>query len=118
MDSLVQCCLKQFGCGKFILFSHIKNISLTLCYRRACFLTSSLTATIAITLQIPMAIIADVIFKDKTFPLLFYIGSIPMCMALITVAVLVKNEDSDPLLRFFKIIYRKACHCRRVSVVR
>lgn len=84
----------------------------------ACFLTSSLTATIAVTLQIPLAILADVIFKDKEFPFLFYMGSLPMCLSLITVAILVKNEDSDPLLRFFKIIYRKACHCRRVSVVR
>ncbi|XP_037042736.1 solute carrier family 35 member F5 isoform X2 [Bradysia coprophila] len=84
----------------------------------ACFLTSSLTATIAVTLQIPLAILADVIFKDKEFPLLFYMGSLPMCLSLILVAILVKNEDSDPLLRFFKIIYRKACHCRRASVVR
>ncbi|KAJ6644463.1 Solute carrier family 35 member F5 [Pseudolycoriella hygida] len=84
----------------------------------ACFLTSSLTATIALTLQIPLTILVDVIVEQKTFPLLFYAGTILMCSSLIIVTFLVKNEDSDPLLRFFKIIYRKACHCRRVNVVR
>lgn len=85
---------------------------------RACFLTSSVVGTLSISLQIPMAMLFDVVLKHKVFHLLFYVGSLPILLALFIVAALLKSDDSDPLLRFFKIIYRKACHCRRPSVVR
>lgn len=83
-----------------------------------CFLTSSLVGTLAISLQIPLSMLFDLILKEKTYTMPFYLGSIPIFLALIFVAFLVKYDDGDPLLRFFKIIYRKMCNCRRASVVR
>lgn len=86
--------------------------------RRACFMTSSIIGTIAMTLQIPLSMMFDVLVKGKTFPLLFYVGALPMCLSLVAVALLLRNDDSDPLLRFCQIVYRKVCHCRQPGVVR
>lgn len=104
---------------KFITWfanTHFESILFLFC--RSCFLTSSLIGTIGMTLQIPLAMLFDVVFKSKTFSTLFYFGTIPMCGSLIFVGILMKNEDSDPLLRFIKIFYRKLCQCRRPNVVR
>lgn len=81
-------------------------------------MTSSLIGTIAMTLQIPLAMLFDVIFKSKTFSSLFYFGTIPMCGSLLFVGFLMKNEDSDPLWRLIKIAYRKLCLCKRPNIVR
>lgn len=94
------------------LFKKKKKLS------RSCFLTSSLIGTIGITLQIPLSMLFDVAFKNKTFSTIFYFGTIPICASLVFVGILIKNEDSDPLLRIIKIIYRKACNCKRPNVVR
>lgn len=85
---------------------------------RSCFLTSSLIGTIAMTLQIPLAMLFDVVFKSKIFPSLFYFGTIPMCASLLFVGFLIENEDSDPLWRFIKVAHRKFILCRQPSVVR
>lgn len=70
------------------------------------------------TLQIPLAMLFDVVFKSKSFSSLFYFGTIPMCGSLLFVGFLMQNEDSDPLWRFIKIAYRKFVLCRRPNVVR
>lgn len=83
-----------------------------------CFLTSSLIATIAITLQIPLAMLFDMILYKKTYPFLFYLGSVPMFLSIIFVAFLMKYDDQDPILRLFKITYRKLTNLRRANIVR
>lgn len=83
-----------------------------------CLLTSTLVGTLAIALQIPLAMLFDLVLHNKQYPPLFYFGSIPMFLSLVFVAFLVKNDDSDPLLRFFKIIYRKLWICRKTHVIR
>lgn len=83
-----------------------------------CFLTSSLIGTLALSLQIPLSMLFDLILHDKKYPPLFYFGAIPMFLSLVFVAFLVKYDDSDPLLRFFKIMYRKLWICRKGHVVR
>lgn len=70
------------------------------------------------TLQIPLAMLFDVVFKSKTFSSLFYVGTIPMCGSLLFVGFLMKNEDSDPLWQLIKITYRKLCLCKRPNIVR
>lgn len=87
-------------------------------FSSGCFLTSSLFGTLAMSLQIPLSILFDVLLRGKTYSLLFYLGSIPIFLSLILVALLVKNDDNDPVLRFFKILYRKCYNCRRVNVIR
>ncbi|KAM7345601.1 solute carrier family 35 member F5 [Cochliomyia hominivorax] len=83
-----------------------------------CFLTSSLIGTIAISLQIPLSILFDVLLKKKPYSPLFYMGSVPTFMALILLALLMRNDDSDPLMRLFKVIYRKLCNCKKPNIIR
>lgn len=72
-----------------------------------CFLTSSLIGTLAITLQIPLSMLMDVLIRGKTYPTMFYLGSIPVAISVVFVAILLKYEDSDPVLMLLKLGYRK-----------
>lgn len=72
-----------------------------------CFLTSSLIGTLTITLQIPLSMLMDVLIRGKTYPLMFYLGSIPVAISVIFVAILLKFEDSDPVLGALRLAYRK-----------
>ncbi|XP_017090682.2 solute carrier family 35 member F5 [Drosophila bipectinata] len=83
-----------------------------------CFLTSSLIGTLAMSLQIPLAIMFDVLLKNKPYSPMFYMGSIPIFVALVLVSLLMRNDDSDPLMKLFKIVYRKVCGCHKPSIVR
>ncbi|XP_075169361.1 solute carrier family 35 member F5 [Haematobia irritans] len=83
-----------------------------------CFLTSSLIGTIAMSLQIPLSILFDVFLKRKPYSPLFYIGSLPIFFALILVALLMRNDETDPLMRLCKLIYRKCCKCKKPNIVR
>ncbi|XP_068145269.1 solute carrier family 35 member F5 [Drosophila tropicalis] len=84
-----------------------------------CFLTSSLIGTLAMSLQIPLAIVFDVLLKHKPYSPMFYMGSIPIFIALILVALLARNDDSDPLMKLLKILYRKlVCGCQKANIVR
>ncbi|EDV36526.1 uncharacterized protein Dana_GF13002, isoform C [Drosophila ananassae] len=83
-----------------------------------CFLTSSLIGTLAMSLQIPLAIMFDVLLKNKPYSPMFYMGSIPIFVALVLVSLLMRNDDSDPLMKLLKIVYRKVCGCHKPSIVR
>lgn len=73
----------------------------------AVFLTSSLIGTLTITLQIPLAMVMDMLIRGQTYPPMFYWGSIPVIVSVVLVALLLKFEDSDPALSLIKICYRK-----------
>lgn len=72
-----------------------------------CFLTSSLVATLALSLTIPLTMIADVFIKDVDYSLLFYLGSIPIFIAFFVVTFLTHWENWDPVL----VGLRKLIHC-------
>uniref|UniRef100_A0A1B0GIH8 Solute carrier family 35 member F5 n=1 Tax=Lutzomyia longipalpis TaxID=7200 RepID=A0A1B0GIH8_LUTLO len=83
-----------------------------------CFLTSSLIGTLSMTFQIPLAMLFDMVLRGKEYPLLFYLGSIPIAFSVIFVAILLKYEDTDPVLKVLKLLYRKLCFLRQPSIVR
>lgn len=83
-----------------------------------CLLTSSVVGTLAMSLQLPLAMLFDLVLRNKSYPPLFYLGTIPMFFALVFVAFLTKNDDVDPLLRIVKIVYRKLWICRKTHVIR
>uniref|UniRef100_A0A1L8DF42 Solute carrier family 35 member F5 n=1 Tax=Nyssomyia neivai TaxID=330878 RepID=A0A1L8DF42_9DIPT len=83
-----------------------------------CFLTSSLIGTLAMTFQIPLAMLFDMVLRGKDYPLLFYLGSIPIAFSVIFVALLLKYEDSDPVLKVLKLLYRRICFMRQPNIVR
>lgn len=72
------------------------NVNKVNYFRRSCLLTSSLIATLAITLTIPMSMIADVVFKGASYNYWFYIGSIPVLVGFVGVTLLGVG-DWDPL---------------------
>lgn len=82
-------------------------------FSRGCFLTSSLIATVAMSLTIPMSMVADVLLKKVSYPCLFYAGTIPVVVAFIAVTVLSHYENWDPVLDGFRWCYVTACRRTR-----
>lgn len=78
-----------------------------------CFLTSSLIATIAISLTIPMSMFADVVFKRVNYPSIFYIGTIPMFIAFFAVTLLAYYENWDPVMEGIRRLYLVICRKSR-----
>lgn len=65
-------------------------------------------ATIAISLTIPMTMLADVLFKRISYPCAFYAGTVPILLAFVCVAILAHFEHWDPVLDALR------CGCRLV----
>ncbi|XP_012936842.1 solute carrier family 35 member F5 [Aplysia californica] len=81
-----------------------------------CFLSSSLIATLALSLVIPMNMIADGVIKGVSFELLFYLGTIPIVFAFFVISFLTHWENWDPVLLGIKKLLH--CLCRRRSLAR
>lgn len=90
----------------------IAFILLLLTYR-GCFLTSSLIATLAVSLIMPMSMIADVLLKNVEYPCIFYLGTIPMLLAFLTVSLLSYYDNWDPVMDLLKKIYIWICKKNR-----
>jgi len=81
-----------------------------------CFYTSSLIATLSISLTIPLTTAADVVkFKikneTKSFDTLFYIGSVPMFLSFFLVAMVSHWNNWDPILECFQNSWKRAFAC-------
>ncbi|XP_015126740.1 solute carrier family 35 member F5 [Diachasma alloeum] len=70
-----------------------------------CFLTSSLLATLAVSLSMPMSMIADVLLKKVEYSCIFYLGMVPMVLAFITVSLLSHYDNWDPVMDLIKSFY-------------
>ncbi|XP_022907966.1 solute carrier family 35 member F5 isoform X2 [Onthophagus taurus] len=77
-----------------------------------CFLTSSLIATIAISLTIPMTMFADVIVKKISYQYLFYVGTVPIALAFVFVSILSHYENWDPVYNTLRLVYTTICRRR------
>jgi len=66
-----------------------------------CFYTSSLIATLAMGLTIPLSIAADVFWKQKSYHPIFVIGAIPMFCSFFIIVLLTHYQDWDPLMDLF-----------------
>ncbi|XP_001601634.2 solute carrier family 35 member F5 [Nasonia vitripennis] len=78
-----------------------------------CFLTSSLIATLAISLTMPISMIVDVLLKKVEYPCIFYLGTIPMILAFFTVSLLSHFDNWDPVLDLVKKLYKWICRRSR-----
>lgn len=76
-----------------------------------CFLTSSLIATVAISLTIPLSMLADILFERVHYPGLFYLGSFPMFLSFFTVTLLAHFDNQDPVLEGIRRLF--SCWCSR-----
>ncbi|XP_044264040.1 solute carrier family 35 member F5 isoform X2 [Tribolium madens] len=70
-----------------------------------CFLTSSLMATMSMSLTIPMTMLTDVFLKKIVYPSLFYTGTIPMVVAFLAVTLLSHYDNWDPVLDVLRCAY-------------
>ena len=84
-----------------------------------CFYSSSLIATLSISLTIPLTTFADVLVKKVSYDKLFYIGSIPMFVSFFLVAMVSHWNNWDPILDgikyLWRIICKKCCGLRQVN---
>ncbi|TRY61755.1 hypothetical protein TCAL_09140 [Tigriopus californicus] len=62
-----------------------------------CFYTSSLVATLAISLTIPLSVMADAFWKKKSYSPIFFVGAIPMFISFFIVGMLTHYQDWDPV---------------------
>ncbi|KAK9869157.1 hypothetical protein WA026_002903 [Henosepilachna vigintioctopunctata] len=81
-----------------------------------CFYTSSLIATLAISLTIPMTMLTDVFLKKISYPHLFMAGTVPMVLSFLAVTVLSNYENWDPVLSLLRCAYLSVC--RRTRFIR
>lgn len=76
-----------------------------------CFLTSSLMGTLALSLTIPLSIIADMCMHKVQFSWLFFAGAIPVFVSFFIATLLCHYNNWDPVMvgirRVFVFIFRK-----------
>ncbi|XP_071540147.1 solute carrier family 35 member F5 isoform X2 [Panulirus ornatus] len=72
-----------------------------------CFLTSSLMATLSLSLTIPLTMFVDIWLKDIKYSLFIYVGSLPMILSFVAVTLLTHYENWDPLMDGVKFLCRK-----------
>ncbi len=72
-----------------------------------CFYTSSLIATLSLSLTIPMSILADILWKGKGYGPTFLAGAAPMFFSFFVVAMLTHYEDWDPALDLLKSVWSR-----------
>ncbi|XP_030642296.1 solute carrier family 35 member F5-like [Chanos chanos] len=76
-----------------------------------CFLTSSLIGTLALSLTIPLSVIADMCTQKVHFSWLFFAGAVPVFLSFFIVTLLCHYNNWDPamvgLRRVFAFICRK-----------
>lgn len=74
-----------------------------------CFLTSSLIATLSVSLTIPLTIVFDIFLKKVDYPLQFFLGTLPMFLSFFAVAFLTHYENWDPVLVGIKKLVNFCC---------
>uniref|UniRef100_A0A3P9NHV2 Solute carrier family 35 member F5 n=1 Tax=Poecilia reticulata TaxID=8081 RepID=A0A3P9NHV2_POERE len=76
-----------------------------------CFLTSSLIGTLALSLTIPLSILADICLQKVQFSWLFFAGAVPVFLSFFIAALLCHYNNWDPVLlalrRLYTFMFRK-----------
>jgi len=76
-----------------------------------CFLTSSLIATLSLSLTVPFSMIADAILWKKSYPWPFMVGSVLVILAFCFASVLA-HWDWDPVQSFLVNVSPRLCYPR------
>ncbi|ELT94817.1 hypothetical protein CAPTEDRAFT_20302 [Capitella teleta] len=84
----------------------------------ACFLTSTLVATLALGLIIPMTMIADMYFKEASYNWMFYTGIGPLFLSFFGVSILCFYENWDPVYVCIKRSLQFICRRRIIARIR
>ncbi|KAG8540579.1 hypothetical protein GDO81_019012 [Engystomops pustulosus] len=81
-----------------------------------CFLTSSLVGSLALSLTIPLSIIADICLQKVHFSWVFFAGALPVFVSFFVVTLLCHYNNWDPVMVAVRRIF--AFICRKHRVVR
>ncbi|KAM3916282.1 solute carrier family 35 member F5 isoform 1-T2 [Leptodactylus fuscus] len=81
-----------------------------------CFLTSSLVGTLALSLTIPLSIIADICMQKVSFSWVFFAGALPVFVSFFIVTLLCHYNNWDPVMVAVRRIF--AFLCRKHRMVR
>ncbi|XP_024259184.1 solute carrier family 35 member F5 isoform X1 [Oncorhynchus tshawytscha] len=83
-----------------------------------CFLTSSLIGTLALSLTIPLSIIADICMQKVSFSWLFFAGAVPVFLSFFIATLLCHYNNWDPVMvglrRVFAFICRSTHRIQRL----
>nr|XP_055218754.1 solute carrier family 35 member F5-like [Gorilla gorilla gorilla] len=82
-----------------------------------CFLTSSLIGTLALSLTIPLSIIADMCVQKVQFSWLFFAGAIPVFFSFFIVTLLCHYNNWDPVMVGIRRIFAFICRKHRIQRV-
>ncbi|XP_028928740.1 solute carrier family 35 member F5 isoform X5 [Ornithorhynchus anatinus] len=80
-----------------------------------CFLTSSLIGTLAISLTIPLSVIADMCVRKVQFSWLFLAGSVPVFLSFVTVTLLCHYNNWDPVTVGIRRVFAFICRKHRIQ---
>ncbi|KAJ8256004.1 hypothetical protein COCON_G00198680 [Conger conger] len=80
-----------------------------------CFLTSSLIGTLALSLTIPLSIIADMCMQKARFSWLFFAGAIPVFLSFFIAALLCHYNNWDPVMVGLRRVFAFVCRKHRAQ---
>uniref|UniRef100_A0A665WJL2 Solute carrier family 35 member F5 n=1 Tax=Echeneis naucrates TaxID=173247 RepID=A0A665WJL2_ECHNA len=80
-----------------------------------CFLTSSLIGTLALSLTIPLSIIADICMQKVRFSWLFFAGAVPVFLSFFIATLLCHYNNWDPVLVGLRRVYAFICRKHRIQ---
>ncbi|XP_015264642.1 PREDICTED: solute carrier family 35 member F5 [Gekko japonicus] len=80
-----------------------------------CFLTSSLIGTLALSLTIPLSIIADMCMQKVTFSWLFFAGAIPVFFSFFIATLLCHYNNWDPVMVGIRRVFVFFCRKHRIQ---
>ncbi|XP_053327911.1 solute carrier family 35 member F5 [Spea bombifrons] len=80
-----------------------------------CFLTSSLIGTLALSLTIPLSIIADMCMQKVRFSWVFFAGAVPVFVSFFVVTLLCHYNNWDPVMVGIRRVFAFICRKHRIS---
>ncbi|CAN2389058.1 Solute carrier family 35 [Pristimantis euphronides] len=80
-----------------------------------CFLTSSLVGTLALSLTIPLSIIADICMQKVRFSWVFFAGALPVFISFFIVTLLCHYNNWDPVMVAVRRIFAFICRKHRMA---
>lgn len=80
-----------------------------------CFLTSSLIGTLALSLTIPLSIMADICMEKVRFSWLFFAGAVPVFLSFFIATLLCHYNNWDPVLVGLRRVYAFICRKHRIQ---
>ncbi|XP_070999595.1 solute carrier family 35 member F5-like isoform X3 [Oncorhynchus clarkii lewisi] len=77
-----------------------------------CFLTSSLIGTLALSLTIPLSIIADICMQKVSFSWLFFAGAVPVFLSFFIATLLCHYNNWDPVMVGLRRVFAFICRSK------